>query len=222
MPDTAMAEASTTLLSSQVSKPTPYTFTPSYLTTTDPNPLPATSQLLSLPRPDLESTLLQTARDGAQSLLTHLLTTPTVTITSTPSSLLMQLPPTPTGPLLPRRLPLPKPKPPTKWETFAKKKGIGKFGGSLKGGAALDERKKNLFYDEASGEWVKKWGYKGKNMQKEGEWLVELPDGDGKKGAQKNGGEEKSVRTEPKRERMERVRRQLRKERNNARRAAGR
>jgi regulator of ribosome biosynthesis len=131
----------------------------------------------------------------------------------------MSLPPTPTGPLLPRRLPLPKPKPPTKWETFAKKKGIGKFGGALKGGAALEDRKKNLVYDEASGEWVKKWGYKGKNMQKEGEWLVELPDGDGKK---KNGGEEKSVRTEPKRERMERVRRQQRKERNNARKAAGR
>ena len=126
----------------------------------------------------------------------------------------MTLPPSQPTPLLPRRLPLPKPKQPTKWETFAKKKGIGKFSSGLgSGGAALEDRKKNLVYDEEKGEWVKKWGYKGKAMRDEGEWLVELDD----KKLKKEKDEGKSVRTEPKRERMERMRRQARKERNNAR-----
>ena len=51
---------------------------------------------------------------------------------------------------LPRHKPLPTPKPPTKWELFARKKGIGKY--SQKPGAAwLDkERRKKLVYDEAS------------------------------------------------------------------------
>jgi hypothetical protein len=31
-------------------------------------------------------------------------------------------------------------------------------------------------YDEETGEWVPKWGYKGANKKGENEWLVELPD----------------------------------------------
>merc|ERR1711939_531326 len=125
--------------------------------------------------------------------------------------------PVPPQPLLPRRQPLPKPKAPTKWEAFARKKGIGKFGGNLKGGAALAEKRKNLVYDEASGEWVKKWGYKGKNQREGDEWLVELDDKQVRK--EKEGAAEgKTVRGEGKRERMEHVRRQQRKERNNERR----
>ena len=30
-------------------------------------------------------------------------------------------------------------------------------------------------YDEETGEWVPKWGYKGANKKAENEWLVELP-----------------------------------------------
>ena len=81
-----------------------------------------------------------------------------------------------------------------------------------KGGAAYDEKRKNAVYDEESGEWVRKWGYKGKNQREGGEWLVEV---DEKKGRKEEEG--KGVRAEPKRERMERVRRQVRKERNNER-----
>jgi len=112
---------------------------------------------------------------------------------------------------LPRWKPLPKPKAPTKWESFARKKGIGKFGGSLKGGAVLEDRKKNLVYDEEKGEWVRKWGYKGKNKGTDGDWLVELDDK--RKNAEERDGA--NVRTEGKRERMERVRRQERKTRSN-------
>ena len=113
---------------------------------------------------------------------------------------------------MPRWKPLPKAKAPTKWETFAKKKGIGKFS-AASGGAKLEDRKKNMVYDEESGEWVKKWGYKGKNMN-DGGWLVEV---DEKK--LKKEGEGTNVRGEGKREKMERVRRQQRKERNNVKRA---
>jgi Ribosome biogenesis regulatory protein (RRS1) len=30
-------------------------------------------------------------------------------------------------------------------------------------------------YDEETGEWVPRWGYKGANKKAENEWLVELP-----------------------------------------------
>ncbi len=113
-------------------------------------------------------------------------------------------------PVLPRWKPLPKAKQPTKWESFAKKKGIGKFGGTVKGGAALAEKRRNSVYDEESGEWVRKWGYKGKNAREGGEWLVEVDEK--KKPIEEEG---RSVRGEGKRERMERMRRQERKERNN-------
>lgn len=219
MADATMADTITTkstLPSPHVSKPTPYLHHPSYLSTTDPNPLPPTTSLLALSPSTLEATLLPLARDATQSLLTHLLTSPTTTITPTPTSLLMTLPPTNPTPLLPRRLPLPVPKPPTKWETFARKKGIGKYGSNTSGGAALTERKKNLVYDEQSGEWVRKWGYKGKNQREEGEWLVEVDDQKRNKGHKKAEEEEgRSVRTEGRRERMERVRRQVRRERRN-------
>lgn len=72
-------------------------------------------------------------------------------------------------------------------------------------------------YDEEKGEWVRKWGYKGRAMREEGEWLVELPDE--KKGGKDGEGEGRIVRTQPKRERMERARRQERKERSNLKRA---
>ena len=195
-----------------VEKPTPYTYDLGYLTTTDPNPLPPTKTLLAQSFPQRNETLKSIARDGAQSLLNTLLTT--CPIKSTPEGLLMTLP-APTN-YLPRWKPLPKPKTPTKWEQFARKKGIGKFGGSLKGGAAQEDRRRNLVYDEEKGEWVKKWGYKGANKKDEGQWLVELDDEKVKReteGAAQ--GKNVSVRMEGRRERKERVKRQERKQRSN-------
>lgn len=76
-----------------------------------------------------------------------------------------------------------------------------------------------MVYDEESGEWVRKWGYKGKNKVGEGpnDWLVEL---DEKKTKGEHGGEEegRNVRMEGRRERLERVKRQERKQRSNAKR----
>ena len=55
--------------------------------------------------------------------------------------------PAPTTPL-PRELPLPKPRPPTKWEKFAQMKGIQK------------RKRSKLVLDENSGEYKRRHGYK--------------------------------------------------------------
>ncbi|RMZ83001.1 hypothetical protein DV737_g1747, partial [Chaetothyriales sp. CBS 132003] len=200
-----------------VSKPTPYEYSLAHLAAADPNPLPSAHTLARLPRDELNTLLQTTARDGAQSLIATLLTT--TTINSTPDGLVMALPPTapPTSTSssistwrLPRWKPLPKPKAPTTWERFAKRKGIGKYGGAATGGAKLEERRKKLVYDEDKGEWVPRWGYKGRNMGSGSEWLVEV---DAKKKAVEDEG--RDIRGEGRRERMERVRRQQRRERNN-------
>lgn len=65
-----------------------------------------------------------------------------------------------------------------------------------------------MVYDEAKGEWVPKWGYKGRNKDGEGDWIVEV---DEKK--EKEGGG--NVRSEGRRERKESVRRNERKQRAN-------
>lgn len=64
---------------------------------------------------------------------------------------------------LPREKPAPKPRPPTKWEQFAKLKGIQK------------KKKTNLVWDEVHKEWKRRWGYKrAKDDTKE--WLIEVPE----------------------------------------------
>ena len=74
----------------------------------------------------------------------------------------MKLPP-PTTPL-PREKPLPVEKPESKWERFARKKGIKK--------KSKDEPKK--VYDEEKGDWVLKWGYRGKAKAADEDWIVEV------------------------------------------------
>ncbi|RHZ71003.1 hypothetical protein CDV55_105715 [Aspergillus turcosus] len=191
-----------------VSKPTPYTFDLGYLMANDPNPL-------ELPRSEpLNVSLKATARDGTQSLLNQLLTTCPIT-SSAQNGVLLTLPPPTT--VLPRHKPLPTPKPPTKWELFARKKGIGKY--SNKPGAALadKERRKKLVYDEEKGEWVPRWGYKGKNKSDD-EWLVEVNEKDWKK-EEDAAAKGSSIRGLSRAERKERIRRNERKMRSNERRS---
>ncbi|EEH04404.1 conserved hypothetical protein [Histoplasma capsulatum G186AR] len=194
-----------------VEKPTPYTFDLGHLLALDPNPLILSNDT------SLNAALTATARDGAQSLLNQLLTTCTITST-TRDGILLSLPPRTT--LLPRFKPLPAPKQPTKWELFARKKGIGKYNKKLGsgGGSAEAERRKKLVYDEASGEWVPRWGYKGKNKGGENDWLVEVDEKVWKKeeGLRREG---KGIRGEGRRERVERIKRNERRMRANERRA---
>ena len=67
--------------------------------------------------------------------------------------------------VLPREKPLPKAsKDLTKWQEFAKRKGI-----------APKPKRDRLVYDEEKKDWVPRYGYKGKNKEGEDEWLVEVP-----------------------------------------------
>lgn len=110
-------------------------------------------------RKDREALLLSRTRNATQHLVNHLFQLP---IARDPTY----------GPLatlpafvseLPREKALPKPKPLTKWEKFAKAKGINK------------RKKDKMIYDEAREEWVPRWGYQGANKQLENQWLVEVP-----------------------------------------------
>jgi regulator of ribosome biosynthesis len=169
-----------------VNKPTPFTFDLGNLLANDPNPVPTASD---------EATLTATARDAAQALINQLLSTCQIKSDSEGVHLVL---PSPTMPL-PREKPIPAAKEPTKWERFAAKKGIKD-----------KKRDGKLVYDEASGEWVPKWGYKGKNKDGENDWLVEV---DEKKEA--STGEAHDARADSRKERKDRIRRNERKQRNN-------
>lgn len=139
-------------------KPQPYTFDLGHLLCTDANPLP-TLPPASDPAAR-EAILSSTARDCAQALINQLLTTCPINRSSDDGSLQINLP-APETPL-PREKPVPKEKEKTKWERFAEKKGI------------KNKRKEGkLVFDEAKGDWVPKYGYKGKKTE-DGDWLVEV------------------------------------------------
>ncbi|KAH0840271.1 ribosome biogenesis regulatory protein-domain-containing protein [Lanmaoa asiatica] len=140
-----------------VEKDTPLDVDAGFLTVTDPNPIDQESYTANL-----EEYLQSTARDGIQALIAALYTLP---IHPSPDGPLAQLPP-PTTPI-PRAKPLPKPKPPTKWERFAASKGIQK------------KRREKAVWDEEKQEWVHRWGRDGKNKEKEEQWIHEVKDGCG-------------------------------------------
>ncbi|KAF1838358.1 RRS1-domain-containing protein [Decorospora gaudefroyi] len=169
-----------------VNKPTLFTFDLGNLLANDPNPVPAGAD---------EATLTATARDVAQALINQLLSTCEIKSNSDGVHLVLPAPTTP----LPREKPIPAAKEPTKWERFAAKKGIKD-----------KKRDGKLVYDEATGEWVPKWGYKGKNKEGDDQWLVEV---DEKK--ERETGEAHDQRADGRKERKERIRRNERKQRAN-------
>lgn len=140
-----------------VNKPIPYTFDVGNLLCNDANPLPPSISIA-------ESDISAAARDCAQALLNQLLSTCPIVRSADGTSMMLTLPTGTTA--LPREKPVPADKPLTKWQEFAKKKGI-------KDKSRNDTK---LVFDEASGEWIPKWGYKGKNKQGENDWLVEVDD----------------------------------------------
>ncbi|ROT37240.1 ribosomal biogenesis regulatory protein [Sodiomyces alkalinus F11] len=186
-----MAASSTkTKLSVTVERPTPYYFDLGLLMTTDPNPV-----TIDASKP--EQSLAEVARDGAQALINQLMTT--CPITANAEGVLLTLPPTSTP--IPREKPIPKPKEPTRWERFAEKRGIK---------PKTREQRRNLAYDEETGEWRPKWGFKGLNKKGEDDWLVEVdPEAEARR---KEG---TSVRMDGRRERKERVKRNDRRMRKN-------
>ncbi|EJD53976.1 RRS1-domain-containing protein [Auricularia subglabra TFB-10046 SS5] len=123
------------------------------LTVTDPNPTDEDAY-----KANLENYLQSTARDGVQSLVAALFALPTKSSPDGPLALL----PAPTT-QLPRAKPLPKPKPPTKWERFAAAKGI------------QHKTRDRKVFDEEKQEWVNRWGLRGKNKETEDQWITEVP-----------------------------------------------
>ncbi|KAL1866765.1 hypothetical protein VTK73DRAFT_4529 [Phialemonium thermophilum] len=187
-----MSAGSRPNLSVAVERPTPYTFDLGLLLANDPNPV-------AIDHSDVEGSLAELARTGAQALINQLLTT--CPITSTDAGVLLSLPPSTTP--LPREKPLPTPKAETRWEAFARKRGIK---------PKTREQRRNLQYNESTGEWERKWGYKGANKAGEDDWLVEV---DPKKEASLKEGA--TIRGEKRRERKEKAKRNERLMRRNQR-----
>ncbi|KAK5111563.1 hypothetical protein LTR62_004859 [Meristemomyces frigidus] len=150
----------------------PYTYDLGHLLCDDTNPLPAHDSTT------VEATLSKTAQQCAQGLINQLLTACPIVKSNDDGALHIKLPAPSTR--LPREKPVPKPKEKTTWEKFAEKKGIGKT-----------RKEGNLKFDEASGEWKKKYGYKGKSGGVEGgvsgDWLTEVDVNEGKGGDKMEG-----------------------------------
>lgn len=151
-----------------VEKAIPNTYDLGNLATFDPNPL---DNAMLKDEAKKEEYLASVTRDNLQLLINQILSLPIKTTTDTHGSstgqdstmTLIQLPEPST--VLPREKSIPKEKPKTKWQKFAETKGI-----------KPKQRDGKMVYDEATGEWVPKWGYKGKNKALDDQWLVEIDD----------------------------------------------
>ena len=108
---------------------------------------------------DKEGVLLARTRNATQALVNAIFQQPISR--NAVYGPLASLPPFETP--LPREKGLPKPKPLTKWEKFARQKGITK------------RKKDRMVYDEERKEWVPRWGFQGANKSLENQWLVEVP-----------------------------------------------
>ncbi|XP_053607086.1 ribosome biogenesis regulatory protein homolog [Plodia interpunctella] len=102
--------------------------------------------------------LLSLSRDNTQLLLNKVWELPTERIEE---AIVVRLP-VPTT-VLPRAKPVPKPKPLTKWQEFAKAKGITK------------KKKDKLEWDEQLQKWVPLYGFRKAAAEKEKNWVIEVP-----------------------------------------------
>ncbi|KAJ1568877.1 DNA mismatch repair protein [Cladochytrium tenue] len=108
---------------------------------------------------ELDDRLKTLARDNAQLLFNKIFSLP---VTVTDDGVLAQLPPQTT--LIPRAKPIPTGKPMTRWETFAKAKGIKKV------------KRSHKVYDETSGDYKPRYGFKaGASKDVPEDWIVEVP-----------------------------------------------
>ena len=102
-----------------------------------------------------EEYLLAIARDDVQLLFNRLYALP---MKNTADGPMVTLPKSRSA--LPREKPAPQPKPLTRWEQFAKDRGIA------------GRKQSRMEYNEATGEWAPRWGYGSARAQEP--WIVEL------------------------------------------------
>jgi len=105
-----------------------------------------------------DSYLKEVARNNAQYLITQLWQLPTKRVEDV---IVAQLP-KPTM-ILPREKEIPKPKPPSKWDKYAKMKGIQK------------RKQGRMLWDDQTKSWKPRWGYERANNPQD-DWLIEIPD----------------------------------------------
>ncbi|XP_043248725.1 ribosome biogenesis regulatory protein homolog [Colletes gigas] len=106
-----------------------------------------------------EQYLQNVTRDNVQILINKIWELPVECIDDTVVAKL----PTPQF-VLPRSRQVPKPKPLTKWQQFAKQKGI----------TSKKSSKSKLKWDDELQKWIPKFGYKRSKVMEQKEWLVEL------------------------------------------------
>uniref|UniRef100_A0A8C8SE22 Ribosome biogenesis regulatory protein n=1 Tax=Pelusios castaneus TaxID=367368 RepID=A0A8C8SE22_9SAUR len=110
-----------------------------------------------------ESRLRSLARDNTQLLVAQLWGLPAERAEGAAGPLLAQLPEP--SYRLPREKPLPRPRPPTRWEQFARLKGIRR------------RKRTSLVWDEAAKQWRRRWGYGRAGGDPARDWLIEVPAG---------------------------------------------
>jgi len=104
------------------------------------------------------SYLLSLARDNTQLLINSIWQLETERVED---AIIAKFPP-PTY-KLPREKPIPKPKPMTKWEKYAKEKGIEK-----------KKKKDRLVWDDVVSKWVPQYGYKKAQAEADKNWMIPL------------------------------------------------
>ncbi|KAI9274484.1 ribosome biogenesis regulatory protein-domain-containing protein [Phascolomyces articulosus] len=105
-----------------------------------------------------EEYLKELTRDNTQLLINEIFKLP---VTSNETGVIAKLPERTS--LLPREKPLPKDKPLTRWEKFAKVKGI------------QNRKRERMVWDEEKQKYVARWGYAGGEKDKLDDWLIEVP-----------------------------------------------
>jgi hypothetical protein len=108
---------------------------------------------------NVDECLKSIARDNTQLLFNRIFSQPAL---RTPDGVFAELPLRST--VVPREKPLPKEKPKTKWDEFAKIKGIEK------------RKRSSKEWNEERGEFVPRFGKKSAKNDAMADWLVELPD----------------------------------------------
>lgn len=147
--DAALAESK--LGSTTVTKPIELEMDVGNMLAVDPNQL-------DVPDSDREGVLLDLARDNTQLLLNAIWQLETERVDDV---VVAKFPPPSTK--LPREKPMPKPKTMTKWEKYAKEKGIEK-----------KKKKSNLVWDDVVQKWIPQFGYKKVKNEQDKNWMMPL------------------------------------------------
>lgn len=123
------------------------------------------SEAITVPKagPEREEYFRQIARDDVQTILNKLYSIDDTEIKD--GMKFLKLPPGTT--VLPRGKPVPEPKQPTRWEQFARSKGIK---------SKSDKRRDKLVWDEVADKFLPRYGYKKAENEHQRDWLIEIPD----------------------------------------------